>query len=622
MPRVRTSRLDLRPHRWLPVVAAVAIAPFAGAALGAGYAVTSLGSVRATAMNASGQVVGYRYQASDDRLHAFLYSAGAMIDVGGPPGTDSIATAINDLGWVVGYSQTRDGAFRRNVFLYGNGVTRDLGTFCEPDGVASPTGMNDNGQIVGHCDYYFANSSINRAFLFGGGSIADLGLDPTLPSEALGINAGGQVVGAAASAHAYRRAFLFDAGTLIDLPTPGGASASAYAYAINASGQVAGTMRMAGARQWRAFLYSGGAMRDLGTMPTLDGRPVEFDYFATAINSAGQVVGAASHTSGLGLVIEHGWVHADGTMRELASFMEPGSAWSFEDPVGIDNVGQIVVNGCGPAGCGAFLLSPRATTFRNYQGIWWNAPAGSESGWGINLAHQGDTLFATWFTYDAAGKPWWLSMTAHEIAKDAYAGTLYGTTGPPFDAATFDPAKVTRTPLGVGTLTFADGDNGMFAYTIGDVSRTKSITRQVFGPQPVCAYGSAPSFAPAANYQDLWWSAGGTESGWGLNLAHQGDIVFATWFTYGADGMPLWLTVTATKTGAGVYGGQLVSTMGPALGESPFDPDRVTRTVVGTASLAFANGNAATFTHTINGVTRAKFITRQLFAPPAGTVCR
>src|SRR5262249_5295456 len=33
----------------------------------------------------------------------------------------------------------------------------------------------------------------------------------------------------------------------------------------------------------------------------------------------------------------------------------------------------------------------------NYQGLWWAAPAASESGWGINLAHQGDTIFASWF---------------------------------------------------------------------------------------------------------------------------------------------------------------------------------------------------------------------------------
>src|SRR5262249_40371998 len=29
----------------------------------------------------------------------------------------------------------------------------------------------------------------------------------------------------------------------------------------------------------------------------------------------------------------------------------------------------------------------------NYQGLWWAAPAGSQSGWGLNLAHQGDVIF-------------------------------------------------------------------------------------------------------------------------------------------------------------------------------------------------------------------------------------
>ena len=52
----------------------------------------------------------------------------------------------------------------------------------------------------------------------------------------------------------------------------------------------------------------------------------------------------------------------------------------------------------------------------NYQGLFWNAPAGSESGWGINFAHQGDVIFATWFTYDATGKALWLSMTANKTA--------------------------------------------------------------------------------------------------------------------------------------------------------------------------------------------------------------
>ena len=47
----------------------------------------------------------------------------------------------------------------------------------------------------------------------------------------------------------------------------------------------------------------------------------------------------------------------------------------------------------------------------NYQGLWWSAPAGSESGWGLALAHQGDLIFVSWFTYDLTGKAWWLVMT-------------------------------------------------------------------------------------------------------------------------------------------------------------------------------------------------------------------
>ena len=34
---------------------------------------------------------------------------------------------------------------------------------------------------------------------------------------------------------------------------------------------------------------------------------------------------------------------------------------------------------------------------------------------------------------------------------------------------------------------------------------------------------------PTADYSDLWWNP--NESGWGLNIAHQGDILFTSWFT-------------------------------------------------------------------------------------------
>jgi hypothetical protein len=124
----------------------------------------------------------------------------------------------------------------------------------------------------------------------------------------------------------------------------------------------------------------------------------------------------------------------------------------------------------------------------NYQDLWWKFPAGSESGWGLNIAHQGETLFVTWFTYDGAGQPMWL--VGSDVAKTGnatYSGTLYRTSGPPLAAAPWDPSRVSRMPAGTATLTFFNDSNGTFAYSVDGVSQSKAITRQVFSsPSTVC----------------------------------------------------------------------------------------------------------------------------------------
>jgi hypothetical protein len=258
----------------------------------------------------------------------------------------------------------------------------------------------------------------------------------------------------------------------------------------------------------------------------------------------------------------------------------------------------------------------------NYEGLWWNAPAGSESGWGINFAHQGDTIFATWFTYDLTGKTLWLTMTAGLTRTGVYTGTLFQTTGPPFNSVPFNPAQVIGFAVGTGTLTFTDLNTGTFAYTVNGTTQTKSIGREVFGQLPTCTFGIQTDLTLAYNYQDLWWAApAGVEAGWGVNLTHQGDIIFATWFTYDLDRTPLWLFVTALKTAAGVYGGTLYRTNGPPFNAVPFDPAKVAATAVGTAAFTFTDGNTGTFNYTVNGVTQTKAITREVFVAP-GTVCQ
>jgi hypothetical protein len=263
------------------------------------------------------------------------------------------------------------------------------------------------------------------------------------------------------------------------------------------------------------------------------------------------------------------------------------------------------------------------------EGLWWGAPAGSESGWGINFAQQGDVIFATWFTYYVNGKAWWLTMTANKTSEGVYSGTLYRTNGAPFSA--FVP-PATPTPVGTGTLTFNSATTGTFAYQVSDganvATRSKAIVLQTFGPVPTCVWGIEPDLTEATNFQDLWWaSPAGSESGWGVNLTQQGTTIFATWFTYDSNRNPLWLTVTAPQVAPQTYMGTLYLTSGPAFGVTVFDPAKVTLKNVGTATFSFVNGSNGTFAYNIdlgdgvNKASQAKPITRQVFRAP-GTACQ
>jgi hypothetical protein len=132
------------------------------------------------------------------------------------------------------------------------------------------------------------------------------------------------------------------------------------------------------------------------------------------------------------------------------------------------------------------------TLATNFQDLWYAAPAESESGWGVNFTHQGDNIFATWFTYDFSGVPLWLSATAAKSAVNVYSGALVRTTGPAFSAVPFLPGNVSRTEVGTLTITFAGGSAANYAYMVTlpgqlPVTQTKSITRQVFrAPGTLC----------------------------------------------------------------------------------------------------------------------------------------
>ena len=264
------------------------------------------------------------------------------------------------------------------------------------------------------------------------------------------------------------------------------------------------------------------------------------------------------------------------------------------------------------------LEGTTAAASPRYDGLWWRSPGGIESGWGLNLTHQGEILVATWFTYDLDGSGMWLVMTRGERIGDAkFEGLLYRTTGPAFNQP-FNPALFKATEVGKATLDFSDANNGVFTYRVNGVTQSKPITRQVFGALPVCITGNSPGVL--ANYQGLWWNAPeNSESGWGINLIHQSDTLFATWFTYDEGGKGMWLVMsngTRTDADTPTYRGALHRTRGPSFDANPWLPSQVSLTAVGTASFSFADANTAQFDFVVEGFSKRKQLVRQIFASP------
>jgi hypothetical protein len=77
-------------------------------------------------------------------------------------------------------------------------------------------------------------------------------------------------------------------------------------------------------------------------------------------------------------------------------------------------------------------------------------------------------------------------------------------------------------------------------------------------------------------------------------IQHPSGVIFATMFVYGADGGPAWYVVPDARwvTEGAFFGGSLYRTTGPQVCDGnqpaclPFDPSRVTRTLVGTFSFS------------------------------------
>lgn len=118
------------------------------------------------------------------------------------------------------------------------------------------------------------------------------------------------------------------------------------------------------------------------------------------------------------------------------------------------------------------------------------------------------------------------------------------------------------------------------------------------------------------NVTDQWWNP--NESGWGIAILHQRDVLFVDLFVYGPDNKPTWYTATAYVQPPGSAGsryvGDLNATTGPYFGAGTFSPGQTTVRKVGTLTLDFSSANTGTLSYGVDGVAVVKQITRQLLA--------
>jgi probable HAF family extracellular repeat protein len=244
-----------------------------------------------------------------------------ITDLGTLGGGSSQAFGINKKGQVVGQSSY-------HAFSWEDGTMTDLGTLVGGQ-QSSAEDINVASQVVGWSQTSGGDGE-RHAFLWQNGAMQDLGTLGGLESGATAINNSGQVVGFAeivdntdpSDPYYWPHAFLWQDGSLQDLGTLSGQVS--YATDINQAGQVVGAAEY-NLDASHAVLWQNGVIQDLGTLGG--------DYsWANAVNNAGQVVGSSSLLN----TESHAFLWHNGAMQDLGTLGEGSNA------IDINDSGQVV----------------------------------------------------------------------------------------------------------------------------------------------------------------------------------------------------------------------------------------------------------------------------------------
>ena len=158
------------------------------------------------------------------------------------------------------------------------------------------------------------------------------------------------------------------------------------------------------------------------------------------------------------------------------------------------------------------------------QGHWWDP---TRSGNGFDIFNAGGGVMVIWYTFDESSRPVWYTAQGAE-------GDL-GSAWPLHKHRWANGRKQEPVVVGSLTLTLDYPEAAQVAWQLGARSGTWSI-------QPFIVSGVLNE----VDHSGSWFDP--ANSGWGLNVTEQGDVLGGVLFTYDAAGDPTWVAGFARRT--------------------------------------------------------------------------
>ena len=320
------------------------------------YYVSDLGiagrTSSARSINNLGEVVGFSLTPDQTSYYGYLYKNG-VVSVVGKKANTNLPIAINDSGQIVGLSNFSDDG---SPSVYGNSYS--AAEFFDMDtsfigslgsGYSHATAINNLGEVVGMA-FRDDDPYGSHAVSFKNGMASELGaLYGDIWSSAQGLNDLGQAVGWSVG-FGQQSAVLFNNGEVTSLGTLGGSSS--IALSINNHGQAVGWSTGDFDSPARAVLYDDGSVINLGLLSGY------WASFAFDINETGQAVGVSFIQSG-GEVPFYGraTLFSNGNVFDLNDLIDVNSGWDLQQAYGINDLGWIVGDGFINGEQHGFLLS-------------------------------------------------------------------------------------------------------------------------------------------------------------------------------------------------------------------------------------------------------------------------